>query len=132
MMGCGRGYGEYEMLAFNLIKKGMLGEIVQAEVGYTHDQRNLQYNPGDGVFWRIKRHQTHHGNYYPTHGLVPAGKCLDINRGDKFDYLVSPACPPEPWRRWKLQRQGRFFPRWLRDAHAADGRRDFWGQNLAF
>ena len=31
-------YGEYEMLAFNLIKKGMLGEIVQAEVGYTHDQ----------------------------------------------------------------------------------------------
>ena len=82
-------YGEYEMLAFNLIKKGMLGEIVQAEVGYTHDQRALQYNPRDGVFWRIKRHQTHHGNYYPTHGLVPAGKCLDINRGDRFDYLVS-------------------------------------------
>ena len=82
-------YGEYEMLAFNLIKKGMLGEIVQAEVCYTHDQRNLQYNPKDGVFWRIKRHMTHHGNYYPTHGLVPAGKCLDINRGDRFDYLVS-------------------------------------------
>ena len=82
-------YGEYEMLAFNLIKKGMLGEIVQAEVCYTHDQRNLQYNPKDGVFWRIKRHQTHHGNYYPPHGLVPAGKCLDINRGDRFDYLVS-------------------------------------------
>ena len=82
-------YGEYEMLAFNLIKKGMLGEIVQAEVCYTHDQRNLQYNPRDGVFWRIKRHQTHHGNYYPTHGLVPAGKCLDINRSDRLDYLVS-------------------------------------------
>ena len=82
-------YGEFEMLAFNLIKKGKLGDIVQAEVGYTHDQRKLQYNPVDGVFWRIKRHQTHHGNYYPTHGLVPAGKCLDINRGDRFDYLVS-------------------------------------------
>ena len=82
-------YGEYEMLAFNLIKKGMLGEIVQAEVGYTHDQRSLQYKPKDGVFWRIKRHQTHHGNYYPTHGLVPAGRCLDINRGDRFDFLVS-------------------------------------------
>ena len=82
-------YGEYEMLAFNLIKKGMLGEIVQAEVGYTHDQRSLQYNPKDGVFWRIERHRTHHGNYYPTHGLVPAGKCLDINRGDRFDFLVS-------------------------------------------
>jgi len=82
-------YGEYEMLAFNLIKKGMLGEIVQAEVGYTHDQRSLQYKPKDGVFWRIERHRTHHGNYYPTHGLVPAGKCMDINRGDRFDFLVS-------------------------------------------
>ena len=81
-------YGEYEMLAFNLIKKGMLGEIVQAEVCYTHDQRKLQYNPVDGVFWRIDRHMNHHGNYYPTHGLVPAGKSLDINRGDRFDYLV--------------------------------------------
>ena len=82
-------YGEEEMLAFNLIKKGKLGEIVQAEVGYQHDQRSLQYNPRDGVFWRIDRHMKHHGNYYPTHGLVPAGRCLDINRGDRFEYLVS-------------------------------------------
>ena len=67
-------YGEEEMLVFNLIKKGKLGEIVQAEVGYQHDQRSLQYNPRDGVFWRIDRHMKHHGNYYPTHGLVPAGR----------------------------------------------------------
>ena len=82
-------YGEFEMLAFNLVKKGKLGEIVQAEVGYQHDQRSLQYKPHDGRFWRIKRHMEQHGNYYPTHGLVPAGRCLDINRGDRFDYLVS-------------------------------------------
>jgi len=77
------------MLAFNLIHKGKLGEIVQAEVGYQHDQRSLQYNPRDGRFWRLKRHLNQHGNYYPTHGLVPAGRCLDINRGDRFEYLVS-------------------------------------------
>ena len=82
-------YGEAEMLAFNLIHKGKLGEIVQAEVGYTHDQRNLQYNPTDGSFWRLQRHMTQHGNYYPTHGLVPCGCCLDINHGDRFDYLVA-------------------------------------------
>lgn len=86
-------YGEAEMLAFNLIHRGKLGEIVQAEVGYTHDQRNLQYNPrsrgGKEDFWRIKRHMTHHGNYYPTHGLVPAGRCMDINRGDRFEQLIS-------------------------------------------
>ena len=82
-------YGEAEMLAFNLIHKGKLGDIVQAEVGYTHDQRSLQYNPRDGRFWRLTRHLNQHGNYYPTHGLVPAGRCLDINRGDRFDYLVA-------------------------------------------
>ena len=82
-------YGEAEMLAFNLIHKGKLGEIVQAEVGYTHDQRSLQYRPRDGRFWRLDRHMKHHGNYYPTHGLVPAGRCLDINRGDRFETLVS-------------------------------------------
>ena len=82
-------YGEAEMLAYNLIHKGKLGEIVQAEVGYTHDQRSLQYKPFDGRFWRIKRHMEQHGNYYPTHGLVPAGRCLDVNRGDRFEYLVA-------------------------------------------
>jgi len=82
-------YGEAEMLAFNLIHKGKLGDIVQAEVGYTHDQRSLQYNPNDGRFWRLKRHMEQHGNYYPTHGLVPAGRCLDINRGDRFEFLVA-------------------------------------------
>ena len=56
-------YGEEEMLVFNLIKKGKLGEIVQAEVGYQHDQRSLQYKPGDGRFWRLDRHMKHHGNY---------------------------------------------------------------------
>ena len=82
-------YGEAEMLAFNLIHKGKLGEIVQAEVGYTHDQRSIQYMPHDGSFWRLERHMTQHGNYYPTHGLVPAGRCLDINRGDRFEQLVA-------------------------------------------
>ena len=82
-------YGEAEMLAFNLIHKGKLGEIVHSEVEYTHDQRSLQYKPDDGRFWRLQRHMTQHGNYYPTHGLVPAGRCLDINRGDRFEQLVS-------------------------------------------
>ncbi len=82
-------YGEAEMLAFNLIHKGKLGEVVHSEVEYTHDQRALQYRPRDGRFWRIDRHMKHHGNYYPTHGLVPAGRCLDLNRGDRLEQLVS-------------------------------------------
>ena len=29
------------------------------------------------------------GDLYPTHGLGPIAQCLDINRGNYFDYLVS-------------------------------------------
>lgn len=82
-------YGESELLAFNLVKQGVLGEIMQAETAYIHDQRTLQYAPKDGVYWRIDRHRTHHGNYYPTHGMVPMTKCMDMNRGDRFEWLVS-------------------------------------------
>ena len=81
-------YGEAEMLAFNLIHKGKLGEIVQAEVGYTHDQRSLQYRPRDGRFWRLDRHMKHHGNYYPTHGLVPASMNVQA-RNDRV-FIVPP------------------------------------------
>ena len=34
-------YGEAEMLAYNLTMLGKFGEIVECEVGYTHDQRDL-------------------------------------------------------------------------------------------
>jgi len=39
--------------------------------------------------WRLKENMTRNGNLYPTHGLGPIAQCMSINRGDKFDYLVS-------------------------------------------
>ena len=80
-------YEEISLLSFNLIKKGLLGEIVHADCAYIHDQRELQF--GKTSPWRIKRHMTRHGNYYPTHALGPIAKSMDINHGDRFDYLVS-------------------------------------------
>ena len=98
-------YGEYEMLCFNLVKQGLLGEIVHGEAGYIHDQRSLQYGnrhhgmkPVNGQIlkesdgqpgWALEIYAKHSGNYYPTHGLGPVAKYMDINRGDNFDFLVS-------------------------------------------
>ena len=95
-------YGEYEMLCFNLIKQGLLGELVHGEAGYIHDQRSLQYNSryhsisGHAVAsdhgepgWALDIYSKHSGNYYPTHGLGPIAKDMDINHGDNFDFLVS-------------------------------------------
>ena len=38
--------------------------------------------------WRLKEN-FHNGNLYPTHGLGPVAQILNINRGDKMDYMVS-------------------------------------------
>ncbi|MBQ7189314.1 MAG: Gfo/Idh/MocA family oxidoreductase [Kiritimatiellae bacterium] len=95
-------YGEYEMAMFNMVRQGVFGEIVHGEAGYIHDQRNLQYNsryhtldghpdassagrPG----WALDFYSKHAGNWYPTHGLGPVAKYMDINHGDNFDFLVS-------------------------------------------
>ena len=81
-------YGEMEMLALNIVRTGLLGEIVQCDGAYIHDQRAGQFK-GDEIGWRLKDMVEKRGNYYPTHGLGPLCKCLDINRGDAFDFLVS-------------------------------------------
>ena len=86
-------YGEIEMLEFHVAKLGLLGELVHGEGAYIHDLRdmtNLKNGKADGECeWRYGENLEHKGNRYPTHGLVPLCLTFDINRGDRFDYLVS-------------------------------------------
>ena len=90
-------YGEAEMLALRLVREGRLGEIVHGEGAYIHDLRDLCYADwaadfskyGYADFWRLKHNVAHKGNQYDTHGLGPVCEYMNINRGDRFDYLVS-------------------------------------------
>ncbi len=90
-------YGENEMLAFNLVHLGLLGEISHGEGAYIHDLRTANYNAWDEEkggggywdYWRLRHNAVHGGNQYPTHGLGPICLDMDINRGDRFDFLVS-------------------------------------------
>ena len=86
-------YDRPEMLCLNLVKKGLLGEILAGEAGYCHDLRALKFsNEGEGL-WRIAHSIKRNANLYPTHGLGPVAQCMDINRGDCFAYLVSMSSP---------------------------------------
>jgi len=82
-------YGEEEMLALNLCKLGLLGELVHGECGYLHDRRWQIFNDSQWERWRNHWNEKHAGNYYLTHGLGPIALDMRINRGDRFDYLVS-------------------------------------------
>jgi len=82
-------YDRPEMLCLNLVKKGLLGEIFHAEAGYLHDLREVKFSGHGESLWRPAHSIKRNGNLYPTHGLGPVSQCMDINRGDRFDYLVS-------------------------------------------
>jgi hypothetical protein len=86
-------YDRPEMQCLNMVKQGLLGEILHAECGYLHDLRGVKFsNEGEGL-WRRAHSIKRNANLYPTHGLGPVAQCMDINRGDRFEYLVSMSSP---------------------------------------
>ena len=93
-------YDRMEMMAFNMVRQGLFGEILHAEGGYLHDLRGIKFENRNEGLWRRAWSQRLNGNLYPTHGLGPISNCLDINRGDKFDYLVSMSSPSRGLQDW--------------------------------
>ena len=82
-------YGEEELLFLNMSRKGVLGEILHGEGGYLHDRRWQIFNDDQWNAWRRDWNVRHAGNQYSTHGLGPVCQYMDVNRGDRLDYLVS-------------------------------------------
>jgi predicted dehydrogenase len=93
-------YDRMEMMVYNMVRQGVLGEVLHAEGGYLHDLREIKFaDEGEGL-WRRAWDAKLNGNTYPTHGLGPIANCLDINRGDRFDYLVSMSGPARGLQNW--------------------------------
>jgi hypothetical protein len=84
-------YDFFEQLTLNMARNGMFGELVHAEGAYIHDlSKDWLFNKNAYAdMWRLKENAKRNGSLYPTHGLGPIAQCLDINRGDRMDYLVS-------------------------------------------
>jgi predicted dehydrogenase len=93
-------YDRPEMMVFNLVRQGALGEILHAEGGYLHDLREIKFERQNEGLWRRAWSSKLNGNLYPTHGLGPIANCLDINRGDRFEYLVSMSSPSRGLQQW--------------------------------
>lgn len=83
-------YDFFELLTLNMARQGYFGEIVHGEGAYIHDLLHEMNFKKDYYYemWRLKEN-TRNGSLYPTHGLGPIAQVMDINRGDKMDYLTS-------------------------------------------
>jgi predicted dehydrogenase len=96
-------YDRMEMMVYNMVRQGVLGDVLHAEGGYLHDLRSIKFaDEGEGL-WRRAWDSKINGNTYPTHGLGPVANCLDNNRGDRFDYLVSMSGPSRGLQNWAAE-----------------------------
>jgi hypothetical protein len=91
-------YDFFELLTLNMARQGMFGDIIHGEGAYLHNLLGMNFKKPDndrqtdGAYtgmWRLKENAKRNGNLYPTHGLGPICQVLNINRGDRMDYLSS-------------------------------------------
>ena len=79
------------MCVLNLVRQGFFGEPMHAEAGYQKDARFYDLTADGGFTFAGEFSKNHKGNVYPTHDVGPLAQWMDINRGDRFDYLVAMA-----------------------------------------
>jgi predicted dehydrogenase len=78
----------YAMAVLNMIQQGVLGDIIHIVGGYVHDLRMVKFNPQEEP-WRLQHSVERNGNLYPDHPMNRIMAMMDINHGDRLDYLVS-------------------------------------------
>ena len=84
-------YMDFHLVTINMAYRGFYGDIVHAEGAYNTSKafncfRKIPHGYSD--MWWLREFSHRRGIIYPTHGLGPIATCLDINRGDRLDYLV--------------------------------------------
>ena len=99
-------YDRNEMAVFNMIKKGLFGEIIHCEGGYRHDLRDEISLGRENRHGRLFNFQNRNGELYPTHQLGPISKVLGINRGNRFLSLVSMATKSRGLNQWIKDNKG--------------------------
>jgi predicted dehydrogenase len=91
-------YDFFELLTLNMSRQGMFGDIIHGEGAYIHNLLEMNFRKPDDDkqvddaytnMWRLRENATRNGNLYPTHGLGPVCQALNINRGDRMEFLSS-------------------------------------------
>ena len=90
MMMANYAYNDFQLLTLNMARQGFFGDIVHAEGGYIANKLGNNFSKTRyWDMWWLKQYGNRKGNIYPIHGFESICQIMDINRGDKLDYLVS-------------------------------------------
>ncbi len=103
-------YDRVELMILNMVRKGLFGELLHAECGYLHDLRDIKFSDEGEGLWRLNHALRRNADLYPTHGLGPIAQCLDINRGNLFDHMVTVASKSRSLNEYAAKRFGANSP----------------------
>ncbi|MCC7523539.1 MAG: Gfo/Idh/MocA family oxidoreductase [Chitinophagaceae bacterium] len=113
------------MAVLNMVRQGLLGELVHLQGGYQHDLREVKFNDGvhpygHGVefgekgfseaHWRTEHSVHRNGDLYPTHGIGPIAHYININRGNRFLTLNSFASKARGLHNYIVEKGGENHP----------------------
>lgn len=108
-------FSRNNMMVLNMVRQGLFGELIHCKCGYLHDlQGRLVLGKGTGPNplsssnevvkgegdYRSMHNQFRNGDLYPTHGVGPIAKCLEVNRGNRFSSLTSTATKTRGLEDW--------------------------------
>ncbi|MGM0506409.1 MAG: Gfo/Idh/MocA family protein [Bacteroidota bacterium] len=83
-------YGFFEMVTLNMARDGFFGDVIHGEGAYIHQlmRHNFDFDEYHNM-WRLRENSKRNGNLYPHHGLGMVALVMNINHGDRLDYMVS-------------------------------------------
>nr|MDD6335324.1 Gfo/Idh/MocA family oxidoreductase [bacterium] len=84
-------YYRASLAILKMVKMGLFGELVHCSAGYQHDLRDEIGLGREINHYRFDHFIHRNAELYPTHGLGPVAKWLNINRGNRFLTLTSTA-----------------------------------------
>ena len=79
------------LAVLNMIRKGLFGEIMHCHCAHSHDCiDHWFFDSQTGMDrWPAQFLVNHNRDQYPSHQLGPVISWMDINCGDRFDYVTS-------------------------------------------
>lgn len=113
-------YGRDEMALLRMVREGIFGELLHCQGAYQHDLREEVAMGVENRHYRVHNYLHRNGDVYPTHGLGPAAKMLNINRGNRLTKLSSMSTKTRGITEWARRNLGAEHPVTLTDMALGD------------
>lgn len=79
------------LAVLNMIRSGLFGETVHCHCSYSHNCMSWHFDAQGNPRWSGRFLIDKNASQYSTHGMGPVPGWMDLNCGDRIDYVVSVA-----------------------------------------